>query len=551
MKLSLKEIRGLCTESSFERGLDYFKEDRVKDIEQYKNKVTVYVSGTSNYKVSIHLGKKDVDAHCTCPYDWGGYCKHIVATLIKLSKNHGRIKKAKKKNEQKIDSILDKITPEELKSFLETEFEKDPTLRTHFAIHFSGKNTKPKKVKDYKQEIEVLYNQLLGSHGFIEYGLEVDFSSVRDLTKRYMKVGNFLEAVKIYQALSEAIAENMDKVDDSDGYYGTEFDNAIAGFTDCVKKAGLKPQDKRQYIDYLFRKYVENEPDYFRENYEEALKHVCESRSDLTHWRNLVKPHLPTELPDSNGNWSEYYEAKELLMMQTHILSQLGEKEDLYDLLKKHFHRDSEFSLLYAQQLKDDGDTKQAITVAEEGIIRFQDYLTRQLREFLNELYKKHYPRKYRENMKELFLHNRGWKHYDTLKKICSRKEWKRYLKEMIQYFSNHTSYGDMVIEIHLQEGMLNKALRDVLSRNNIDTLGRYHSSLSEKYPREYFKAYKKLLIPFADKGMGRHHYQRVVQHLEKMKKIKGFKKEFNEFMETLRERYVNRPAFLDEMQGL
>ena len=23
-----------------------------------------------------------VDANCSCPYDWGGYCKHIVAVLL-------------------------------------------------------------------------------------------------------------------------------------------------------------------------------------------------------------------------------------------------------------------------------------------------------------------------------------------------------------------------------------------------------------------------------------------------------------------------------------
>lgn len=35
------------------------------------------------YQVSIRFaGKEIVDANCTCPYDWGGWCKHIVATLL-------------------------------------------------------------------------------------------------------------------------------------------------------------------------------------------------------------------------------------------------------------------------------------------------------------------------------------------------------------------------------------------------------------------------------------------------------------------------------------
>ena len=28
------------------------------------------------------MREDDFDASCTCPYGWGGYCKHIVAVLL-------------------------------------------------------------------------------------------------------------------------------------------------------------------------------------------------------------------------------------------------------------------------------------------------------------------------------------------------------------------------------------------------------------------------------------------------------------------------------------
>ena len=551
MKVSLDKIRGYCTESSFERGREYFEEGLVEGVEQYESEITAYVAGTQKYKVSLRLDKKGFDAYCTCPYDWGGYCKHIVATLLALSENHDEIIEAGRKEEETIYSLLEQTTHSELKTFLKKEFEDNPILRTHFAIYFSGKDAKEKSIHDYKKEIDLLYRELSGRHGFIEYGVEVDFTSVCDLAKRYADVRNYQEAIKVYQALSEAIAENMDRVDDSNGYYGLEFDEAVNSLVDCIKKTDLTPGDKRQFIDYLFGKYVENNPDYFRENHEDALNQICDSEDDLRYWRKLLKPHLPKELPDSKGNWSEYYNAKELLLMQAHMLSQLGEKEELYNLLQRHFKQDREFCLLYAQQLKSDGKIGEAVDVAEEGVRLFAGHLSRELREFLNKFYEKHSSEKHKENLKELFCNNRDWSYYDKLKKTCSKKEWGKYLHEITDYFSNVNRYQDVLIEIYLQEEIYDKALNEVLSRENLDILGRYHSRLSGRYPKEYFNAYKKLLIPFAAGGMGRPHYRRVVQHLEKMKKIKGFKSEFNKIVEMLRKEYANRPAFLDEMKGL
>jgi len=82
MMMATEQIRKLCTESSFERGIEYFHQDSVRSLEQFGNSITAIVEGTSNYEVTIRMDKENIEASCTCPYDWGGYCKHIVATLF-------------------------------------------------------------------------------------------------------------------------------------------------------------------------------------------------------------------------------------------------------------------------------------------------------------------------------------------------------------------------------------------------------------------------------------------------------------------------------------
>lgn len=51
MKLTLEDIRNLCTESSFERGIEYFKMGKVISLEEVDDKITAIVQGEYDYQV--------------------------------------------------------------------------------------------------------------------------------------------------------------------------------------------------------------------------------------------------------------------------------------------------------------------------------------------------------------------------------------------------------------------------------------------------------------------------------------------------------------------
>jgi len=77
MKLTLEEIRKLCIESSFERGIEYFKAGKVANLKQVEDKITATVEGTEDYQVTIYKNNHEISASCSCPYDWRGCCKHM------------------------------------------------------------------------------------------------------------------------------------------------------------------------------------------------------------------------------------------------------------------------------------------------------------------------------------------------------------------------------------------------------------------------------------------------------------------------------------------
>ena len=82
MKLTTNWLIANATETSFERGEEY--QDAVSKLQKQGNKYTANVHGTEKYKVEVVESADDIYTHCTCPYDYEGICKHIIAVGLNI-----------------------------------------------------------------------------------------------------------------------------------------------------------------------------------------------------------------------------------------------------------------------------------------------------------------------------------------------------------------------------------------------------------------------------------------------------------------------------------
>ena len=80
------------TPKSFERGRDYYDSGMVERAVRRGNRLFAEVQGSSfaPYSVTAILRGRDFEASCDCPYDWGGYCKHIAAMMLSFIHDAGR-----------------------------------------------------------------------------------------------------------------------------------------------------------------------------------------------------------------------------------------------------------------------------------------------------------------------------------------------------------------------------------------------------------------------------------------------------------------------------
>jgi len=202
-------IRELCTAQSFQRGLRYFEEGRVKIVEASSSRIVAKVVGKDNYRVEVDLDH--LSAVCNCPYDLEGYCKHIVAVFMAVDREPEKVNSMIDECIQeleKMSSLLKNADPDELDDFFRRELGANAELRSRFLARFSAVG-EGRSLSSYKDEIESRFEEAEDEHGLIYYDNNLDFESFQNLAEIYIQKNDLLEAAKIYQALTEKISERI------------------------------------------------------------------------------------------------------------------------------------------------------------------------------------------------------------------------------------------------------------------------------------------------------------------------------------------------------
>ena len=76
-------IRSYTSDQSFERGREYYHSGAIYNAIRQGNILLAECKGTYTYHLRVELDEGGIQsASCTCPYEFGGYCKHLVALLL-------------------------------------------------------------------------------------------------------------------------------------------------------------------------------------------------------------------------------------------------------------------------------------------------------------------------------------------------------------------------------------------------------------------------------------------------------------------------------------
>jgi uncharacterized Zn finger protein len=238
MNIGEETIRNRSTDAVFERGQKYRDEGRIQRLDRFDDLVTATVSGSKLYDVTVEFGGRSLDTKCTCPYDGGGDCKHVVAVLLDIAASPPQ------DESERVEAVLDDVSADDLREFVRDALAEYAPLREQFLARFSGEH---KSVKEYREEIAQLFEQ----HADPVVFEAIDFSRFFDIAEQYRERDRYLAAATVYRAIFEEIDEKYNWIDGAYDHYARTIQTALDGYTDCVLATDPGAEEFDRYAGVL------------------------------------------------------------------------------------------------------------------------------------------------------------------------------------------------------------------------------------------------------------------------------------------------------------
>ncbi|MBE0684786.1 MAG: SWIM zinc finger family protein [Anaerolineaceae bacterium] len=134
--LTEEDIQLLSTEKSFDRGEDLYLSSAISDTFRKKNTIFGKCEGSGGkpYDLEVNFDGIEMDAFCTCPYDWGGLCKHLVAFLLTFVNEEELFTES-----VDIPTLLEPLDRENLIVLISKLVKEKPDLQNWMQKHIKGK----------------------------------------------------------------------------------------------------------------------------------------------------------------------------------------------------------------------------------------------------------------------------------------------------------------------------------------------------------------------------------------------------------------------------
>lgn len=223
-QLSETIIQSHANPKSFARGKAYYYDGAVLSLTQRGQSLQAAVEGSEShpYHVTIQFeGDEITSAECTCPYDFDGWCKHIVATLLTCLRQPAKIEER-----PTLEELLDHLNEAQTQRLLLELAAEHPELideierfvhRFAPSIIQSQTSPAPRHTIDtafYRSQVRQILRDAVRTleEGWEdEAGLE-DLYGLIDEARELLEQEDGYNAIAILKAITQACVENWDVV---------------------------------------------------------------------------------------------------------------------------------------------------------------------------------------------------------------------------------------------------------------------------------------------------------------------------------------------------
>ncbi len=555
------------------RGMEYYEDGCVSDLQIIGNTVEAEVEGSEYYQVSVELdGGEIMDMFCDCPYAAKGYnCKHMAAVLYKYeeyladeSENEAEVYHKDSMNivmastvntkRQEIERLLTKIPEQDAKELLIDMLSENEGLKNELQLKYDFQMNAIQMTNLKKEIKNIIYRY--GGGRFIDWQYAYDFCSdlrnfLDDKIPLMIEKRCYLQAFELTNIVFREVG-NTD-MDDSDGGSSMVAETCYDYWRKFTENCN---ENDREIIKNWFRDHKNTDfvIDYMEEYVNEFFEQYFMSEDEIWERMNALDEiiELHRKQNDAGTIYSIRYGYRDVLLQRLEYMHRLHMPEQdilKYRLMNRHFFCVRELEISEALE---NGNKELAVQILEESKQMDTEYPEKikkyslQLISLYKELGKED---EYREELIFQLLHcyQSDLSCYNELKAcISSEAEWDR-LTNLIINASKNIYFTCDVLN---QEKRYEQLMQIIERENSVNLLDKYEKQLRKTHSERMLRIYANYIIPEMDHANCRKHYRQLVQYLKKMVKCENGKAEAESIARKWRMEYKRRTALMDELRN-
>ncbi|MCF7804016.1 MAG: SWIM zinc finger family protein [Candidatus Marinimicrobia bacterium] len=565
--LTLTNFTGEVSSTIVDRGQDYFYRDLVTSLEEsLDGQWVAQVRGTATYTVEISLSNDVVASWaCTCPYDYGPVCKHVVAVLMELKEGKSakadpeqKKRSTRKSPERRFDSLVDDLPVDALRKFLRDYAQFHPEMEREFLAKFTTADV-PDAWRDYVAVIRESARAGSDRHGFIKYSNS--FRVMQPIHTMIQQAYEKLESAEYHAAwhIARAVVQEVPKLiqrmDDSSGDGGFVTNNAL----EILREAGTATEDddlQSEIFQFLLKEYPKQQySDFgFDETILSVLTALIRNPRQAKQVERLIKAQLEAA-ENAEDDFGFDYRFQRALKHQIEFLEQTGREDEAADIIDAHLDIE-EFRERRIQEAFDQEDFDTAKSLVRDGIklIREQKYPPGYEYRWEQWLFRIAKAEEDTENIRQyarfFFLHRRqdiSW--YKELRSTYTDQEWRPILADLIEEIRSKSYFPARALaEVYAYEHHWDDLLQLLSENPDLSLLKEYGTYLREDFPEDLLAIYGETLRAFAAEYTGRKYYREIVRTLNNIRDISGGADFVRNLVAEFRETYNRRPAMQEEL---
>jgi hypothetical protein len=552
MTLTLDGFKKRIPSNILMRGRDLYARGAIVDLSQTDEGWSAQVQGTRLYNVDINQeADGSLTTECTCPYEYGDHCKHVVAVLYALEELFPealsqRAKRPVKKRRTKADRLREAVEAaprEELVSVLLGLAGEYRELTNILLLRLGATG---EKKSDYSAIVSEILRSGRDQDGFIDYWGSIHVAQrLKELLSgaaAALSNGQLPRAIATYQAIAERAIDAMGYADDSSGALGGCLQEACEGLGRCL--FGLPPDKRSELFDYILR--LAADPRFEGFDVRWTLLEIATDAVIGEPERAEVVGVLDGIAERGRGH-SKRFAAEHAALLKLRLIRRLDGETAADEFITANVQY-YQFRQVLIKQAIGSGDLNRALSLAEAGKEQARkESLSGLVNDFTAQelaiAQLKGDSQRVIRLARQLWLDSWQNDTYHILKQEVPADAWPDFVQSLL---AEKTSRSDKNVWLMAREGLWEQLL-NLGQQKGLRRVADYAAELERRYPDEMVELYEVEIAGMLKDVSNRGIYADARQILRRME-ILGKRERANDLRHSLIARYPQRRAMIEEL---